>query len=169
MSLFFYLEKTSKPNIATFGKNDQEKFINIIRDESTQECPQLKIIRIDGSIYFGAVDGIAKFFSEMFDQSDKKHLLVIANGVNFIDLAGAEWLAKEAVKWEMRGGSIYFVGLKLISQDILKNGGFLKTIGQHHFYKDKNTAISSIFRELNRKKCETCTVRLFYECKSIEA
>lgn len=169
LSLFFYLEKTSKPNIATFGKNDQEKFINIIRDESTQECPQLKIIRIDGSIYFGAVDGIAKFFSEMFDQSDKKHLLVIANGVNFIDLAGAEWLAKEAVKWEMRGGSIYFVGLKLISQDILKNGGFLKTIGQHRFYKDKNTAISSIFRELNRKKCETCTVRLFHECKSIEA
>ena len=30
ISLFFYLEKTSNPNIAVFGKNYQDKFINII-------------------------------------------------------------------------------------------------------------------------------------------
>lgn len=164
MSLFFYLEKTSKPNIAIFGKNKESKFINIIRDESTQECPQLKIIRIDGSIYFGAVEGISNYFSDLYDANERVHLLVIANGVNFIDLAGAEWISKEVQKWKKREGGIYFVGLKLISQDILKNGGFLEIIGKENFFKDKNTAITSIYNKLDRHKCDTCEVKLFNEC-----
>ena len=164
ISLFFYLERTSKPNIAIFGKNSAKKFINVIRDETAQECPQLKIIRIDGSIYFGAVNGISKYFSELYDSNERKHLLLIANGVNFIDLAGAEWISREAIKWKIRGGGIYFVGLKIISQDILEKGGFLNIIGKENFFKDKNTAISQIFNKLNKNKCLECEVKLFNEC-----
>lgn len=164
LSLFFYLEKTSKPNIATFGKNKDNKFINIIRDETALECPQLKIIRIDGSIYFGAVEGISNYFSALYDKNEKQHLLIIASGINFIDLAGAEFLANEAKKWQERGGGIYFVGLKLISQDVLKKGDFIKTIGSSNFFKDKSTAISTIFTKLNKEKCLACKVNLFNEC-----
>jgi len=164
LSLFFYLEKTSKPNIATFGKNINDKFINIIRDETAKECPQLKIIRIDGSIYFGAVEGISNYFADLYEKCERKELLIIANGVNFIDLAGAEWLTQEVLKWQKRGGGIYFVGLKIISQDILKNGGFIKTIGAQNFFKDKKSAISTIYTKLDAKICETCEVKLFKEC-----
>jgi sulfate permease, SulP family len=166
ISLFFYLEKTSKPNIAIFGKNQHEKFINIIRDNTSKECPQLKIIRIDGSIYFGAVEGISNYFSDLYEENERNHLLIIANGVNFIDLAGAEWITQEVLKWNKRGGGIYFVGLKIISQDILKNGGFSKTIGPENFFKDKNTAISTIYNKLDNIKCTNCEVKVFEECKS---
>ncbi|MDV7186929.1 SulP family inorganic anion transporter [Lutibacter sp. TH_r2] len=165
ISLFFYLEKTSKPNIAIFGKNKDNNFINIIRDNSTKECPQLKIVRIDGSIYFGAVEVISNYFAELYDKGESKNLLIISNGVNFIDLAGAEWITQEALKWEKRGGGIYFVGLKIISQDILKNGGFIKTIGAHHFFKDKNTALATIYPNLDQNICKSCTVKIFEECK----
>jgi len=164
ISLFFYLERTSKPNIAVFGKNKNNKFINIIRDETTEECPQLKIIRIDGSIYFGAVDGISNYFSELYDKCEKKHLLIIANGVNFIDLAGAEWITQEVLKWKNRGGGIYFVGLKIISQDILKKGGFTERIGTKNFFKDKKSAISTIYNILDRNRCKNCEIVLFEEC-----
>jgi SulP family sulfate permease len=164
ISLFFYLEKTSKPNIAIFGKNQHEKFINIIRDNTSKECPQLKIIRIDGSIYFGAVEGISNYFSNLYEENERKHLLIIANGINFIDLAGAEWITQEVLKWNKRGGGIYFVGLKIISQDILKNGGFSKTIGSENFFKDKNTAISTIYNKLDSIKCTNCEVKVFEEC-----
>lgn len=166
ISLFFYLERTSKPNIAVFGKNDADKFINIIRDKTTKECPQLKIIRVDGSIYFGAVEGVSNYFSDLFENEKEKHLLIIANGINFIDLAGAEWLSQEAVKWKNRGGEIYFVGLKIISQDVLRKGGFVEKIGGDNFFKDKNTAISTIFKKLNKEKCANCEVKLFKECKN---
>lgn len=150
ISLFFYLEKTSKPNIAVFGKNKDDKFINIIRDDKAEECPQLKIIRIDGSIYFGAVEVVSNYFSDLYENGNENHLLILAHGVNFVDLAGAEWLTQEVLKWQYRGGGIYFVGLKLISQDILRSGGFAKTIGQENFYTDKNTAVSEIYKKLDK-------------------
>lgn len=165
ISLFFYLEKTSKPNIAVFGKNKDDKFINIIRDDKAEECPQLKIIRIDGSIYFGAVEVVSNYFSDLYENGNENHLLILAHGVNFVDLAGAEWLTQEVLKWQHRGGGIYFVGLKLISQDILRSGGFAKTIGQENFYTDKNTAVSEIYKKLDKDWCSACTIKLFKECK----
>ncbi len=166
ISLFFYLEKTSKPNIAVFGKNENNKFINIIRDDTSEECLQIKIIRIDGSIYFGAVESVSKFFSELYEKNEKKYLLVIADGINFIDLAGAEWLTHEVEKWQKRGGGIYFVGLKLVSQDILKRGGFINRIGYNNFFKDKNDAISTIYKKLDKNICLNCMAKVFTECNN---
>lgn len=168
-SLFFYLEKTSKPNIAELGLNNMSRFINTIREPELKRCPQLKIIRIDGSIYFGAVEIISKYFSNLYEHGGSKNVLIIANGINFIDLAGAEWLTHEVKKWQKRGGGIYFAGLKLISQDILLKAGFTGKIGDNNFYKDKNSAIAGIYTELDKDICLECEVKAFKECKAIES
>ena len=164
-SLFFYLEKTSKPNIAVLGLNDMGHFINSIRDANLKICPQLKIIRIDGSIYFGAVEIISNYFSNLYEKGDSKNILIVANGINFIDLAGAEWLTHEVEKWQKRGGGIYFAGLKLVSQDILLKTGLAEKIGMDNFYKDKNSAIKDIFTKLDKDICFECEVKAYDECK----
>ena len=162
-SLFFYLEKTSKPNIAVLGKSEGGLMLNVIRDTATKECSQIKVIRIDGSIYFGAVEGISNYFSELYEIQEPKHLLIMANGINFIDLAGAEWLTKEVKKWQSRGGGIYFVGLKIISQDVLKNGGFIEEIGAEHFFKEMDIATKIICKKLDISICESCKACIFNE------
>jgi len=164
LSLFFYLEKTAKPNIAILGINKLHRFINIIRDSDSKECPQLKIIRIDGSIYFGALEVVSEFFNTLYEEGDVKHVLVIARGINFIDLAGATWLTYEAKKWQKRGGGIYFSGLKIVSQKILTKGGFREQIGEDNFYPDKPRAISAIYKKLDKDICANCKVRIFNEC-----
>lgn len=164
LSLFFYLEKTAKPNIAVLGTSINHQFINIIRDSDIKECPQLKIVRIDGSIYFGAIEVISDYFSTLYKKAEVKNVLIVANGINFIDLSGAEWLTNEVLKWRSRGGGIYFSGLKIVSQEVLTKGGFRDIIGDENFFKDKNTAIHSIFQKLDKDICATCTVRIFHEC-----
>lgn len=164
LSLFFYLEKTAKPNIAILGTTKNHKFINIIRDPNVKECPQLKIVRIDGSIYFGALEVVSEFFANLYEKGEVKHVLIIAKGINFIDLAGATWLAYEAKKWQDNGGGMYFSGLKIVSQEILKKGGFREEIGEQYFYPDKPTAIREIFAKLDKNICENCKVRIFHEC-----
>ena len=167
LSLFFYLERTAKPNIAILGTSkESNKFINIIRDSNVKECPQLKIVRIDGSIYFGALEVVADFFNTLYDEGKIKHVLVVAKGVNFIDLAGSTWLAHETLKWQKRGGGIYFSGLKIISQGTLKKGGYRDEIGLENFYPDKKTAIKEIYKKLDKNICATCEVRVFKECNS---
>jgi SulP family sulfate permease len=164
LSLFFYLERTAKPNIAELGSSKTHRFINIIRDSEIKECPQLKIVRIDGSIYFGALEVVSDFFNNLYEKEEIIHVLIVAKGINFIDLAGATWLSHEAYKWQERGGGIYFSGLKIVSQQILKKGGFRDEIGEENFYEDKLTAINEIYKKLDKNKCESCTVHIFHEC-----
>ncbi len=165
LSLFFYLERTAKPNIAVLGSSKNHRFINIIRDSNVKECPQLKIVRIDGSIYFGALEVVSDFFNTLYDDGDIKHVLIVAKGINFIDLTGATWLTHEVLKWQERGGGIYFSGLKIVSQQILKKGGFRNEIGEENFYDDKLTAIEEIYKKLDKNICDSCKVKVFFECE----
>ena len=164
LSLFFYLEKTAKPNIAILGTTTNHRFINIIRDPQVKECPQLKIIRVDGSIYFGALEVVSDFLNNLYEKEDAKHVLIVAKGINFIDLAGAHWITHEALKWQERGGGIYFSGLKIVSQQILRKGGFREQIGEENFFVDKRSAIRTLFKRLDKDICKDCKVRIFHEC-----
>jgi SulP family sulfate permease len=164
LSLFFYLEKTAKPNIAEMGISKDHNFINLLRDSSIKECPQLKIVRIDGSIYFGAIEVLSDYFSELYEDGKTKNVLIIAGGINFIDLAGAEWITNEVNKWQKRGGGVYFSGLKLLSQAILTKGGFRDQIGLENFFDDKHSAIQTIYKKLDKNICEDCSSRVFKEC-----
>ena len=168
-SLFFYLERTSHPNIATLALDKNHRFTNIIRSDDLKVCPQLEIVRFDGSIYFGAIESIADFFSRCYDKKEVKNVLLVADGVNFIDLAGAEWLTHEALKWQERGGGIHIVGLKLTAQSVLIKGGFIDKIGPQYFHKNKRSAIEKIYQTLDKSICETCQVKAFYECGAEEA
>jgi len=162
LSLFFYLERTSKPNIAELGLNKEKRFVNLIRDNEARECSNLKILRIDGSLYFGSIEKISDYFSNLYEENKTQNLLVIANGINFIDLGAAEWFANEVMKWRKNRGGIYVAGLKTVSQDILKKGGFMDEIGGDVFFSDKNTAIKAIHKKIENP-CET---KVFDECKT---
>jgi len=159
-ALFFYLEKTSKPNIAELGLSKERKLVNLQRDHEAKSCSGIKIIRIDGSIYFGAIETVSNFFIKLYEKNEVKNLLIIASGINFIDLAGAEWLTSEVMKWRERGGDVYFVGMKRISQEVLNKGGFIEKIGADHFFPDKKKAIS----EIHNKLPESCETPVFKEC-----
>lgn len=160
LSLFFYLERTSKPNIAELGLNKEKRFVNLIRDNDAKECSNLKIFRIDGSLYFGSIEKISDYFSNLYEENKTQHLLIVANGINFIDLGAAEWFANEVLKWQKNRGGIYVAGLKTTSQDILKKGGFIDEMGGDIFFSDKNNAIKTI-----HKKFKTpCKTKVFDEC-----
>ena len=160
-SFFFYMERTSQPNIATLGIDKNKQLVNIIRDEEALECANLKIVRIDGTLYFGSIDKISNFISKLYDENRTQHLLIAADGINFIDLAAAEWLTNEIIKWQKNRGGIYIAGLKIVSQDILQKGGFIDKMGSDIFFKDKRTAIAEIHKKIDIP----CEVKAFDECK----
>lgn len=159
-SFFFYMERTSKPNIATLALDSQRRLINKIRDKGAVECSSLKIFRIDGSLYFGSIEKIADFFTNGYEKNEVQHVLIVADGINFIDLGAAEWFTHEVLKWQENRGGIYVAGLKLISQDVLKKGGFIEKMGHDIFFQDKKTAIA----EIHKKIKIPCKIKAFKEC-----
>lgn len=161
ISFFFYMERTSKPNIAVLGIDKNRNLINMIRDKEALECSNLKIVRIDGSLYFGSIEKISAYFSKLYEENDIQFVLIAADGINFIDLAAAEWLTNEIMKWQKNRGGIFIAGLKLISQDVLIKGGFIKRIGQNILFTDKKLAISEIHKLIKKP----CKIKAFDECK----
>ncbi|MCB0533951.1 MAG: SulP family inorganic anion transporter [Lewinellaceae bacterium] len=169
LSLYFFLKQTSRPNVAVMAPDSEHyrhQFVNIIRKEVPQ-CPQLKIIRIDGHLYFGAIDHIAAELREI-RKGPEKHLLLLANGVNYVDLDGAEWLAREAAYWRKKGGGMYIVRLKIIAQDVMESGGFMDDIGRENFFTSKTDALRTVYSKLDLDTCKACPHRVFFECAGDE-
>ena len=64
------------------------------------ECPQLKMIRMEGEGYFGAVTHVADHLRDLrAAPGSARHLLVMAKSINFIDVPVAElWRAELAAR-----------------------------------------------------------------------
>jgi SulP family sulfate permease len=130
------------------------------------ECPQLKIIRIDMSMYFGSINHILKQLGKISDKEGIHHILIVASGINFIDLAAAEALVAENNRLKVHGGGIYFVGLKSSVYEFAAKSCFIRHMGNNHFFDTKAHAIASIYKRLDKNRCANCSARIFKECQS---
>jgi SulP family sulfate permease len=169
LSFFLYLNRTSHPAIRVLAPNpdDPQRKFEPLR-EGQAECPQVKIVRIEGSLYFGAVNHVEEFLHRLRETyPEQKHLLLMAKSVNFIDIAGAEMLAHEA-RWRRRqGGRLYFYSLRAGAEEILKKPDYLGDIGEDALFRTKHGAIQEIFARADRNICRRCRARVFMECQSL--
>jgi len=167
LSLLLYLNRTSHPHFVTLVPDpDSEKrsFINILKKD-LPECPQLKIIRIDGSIFFGAVNHIAEELDHIIKLYPKQaHMLIVGEGINFIDVAGCQMMSQEAHRLRINGRLIYLCSLKGEVRDIMIKGGCEKSIGRDNIFTSKIDAIKHIVPRLDPERCRVCKVRIFNEC-----
>jgi SulP family sulfate permease len=169
LSLMFFIAKTSTPEVHTlaFGSPPGEgvRKLQSIRKSPLVQCPQLKIIRIDMSIYFGSINHIQKQIDQIVDNQRIYHILIVASGVNFIDLAGMEGLLIENKRLKEFKGSLYFVSVKSSVLEFMEKVHFVDDIGRENFFELKEQAIHMIFDRLDRSKCEKCHALIFNECQ----
>ncbi len=168
LSLLLYLNRTSHPRFITLAPDPEsgaESFVNIAKNP-LPECPQLKIIRVDGSLFFGAVDHFSQELRAITrEHREQDHILIVGSGINFIDIAGCEALADEAQRLQLSGKKLYLCELKGDVMDVLRRGGCLKRIGEENVFRSRLEAIEKIVPLLDQKRCTICTVRVFTECE----
>ncbi|OMH29484.1 SulP family inorganic anion transporter [Motiliproteus sp. MSK22-1] len=167
LSLAIYLRRTSRPTIvevAPIPHNPRRQIKNVARF-GLEQCPQLQIIRIDGSLFFGATDHIQQTIRKLTDKErGVKFLLIIGKGINFVDIAGAEMLIQEGKRLKDRGGAMMLSSLKGNVKDEIKGIGYLERIGKDIFFDSPEEAISATFPKLDPNRCQTCERRIFNEC-----
>jgi len=170
LSLILYLNRTSHPNFVTIVPDPDARrrsFINI-QKKPLPECPQLKIIRIDGSIFFGAVNHVAEGLEQITRESpEQAHILIVGSGINFIDVAGCQMLSQESHRLKVNGRQVYLCSLKSTVIDVIKRGGCQKSIGQENVFRSKLDALRSIVPRLDPERCRHCRVRIFHECTTM--
>lgn len=128
----------------------------------------MKILRIEGSIYFGACSHVEDHFDQLRrHSSDQKHLLLMSKSINFVDMAGADLIGREAMRRNALGGGLYLYSPRKPVEDILQRGGYMRDIGKDHVFRGKSEAFNGVFMRLDRSICKQCRARIFLECQTI--
>ena len=169
VSLMFLLWRTARPSVRELVPDPSapadalRKFVPAT--PGAPSCPQLTTLRIEGSIFFGAVESVTDHFRAVDEADpDKRHLMITARPIGFSDRAGCEMLGQEAKRRQALGGGLYLVGVQPDLAVMLRRSEQDKVVGTENIFARKGEALTEIYSRLDPDICRDCTVRLFREC-----
>lgn len=171
LALLLYLYRSARPamRLMGFDRVDPGRRFVVLADsaEALPPCPQLALLRMEGSIYFGAASHVGDHLHELRNRPGApRHLLVMAKSMNSIDLAGLDVWEQELRERRALGGDLYFHRPRPQVLELWRRSGFLQRLGPDHIYPDKQRALADIHHRLDPAVCARCQVRLFRECQA---
>lgn len=168
LSLLFYLNRTAHPRFVLLTPDPRSKRRGFVRQASSSlpECSQVVVMRLDGSVFFGAAAQISVQLWDIIEaHPGRLHFLMVLSGVNFIDVTGCETLEQEWRAMRDEGLSLYFCSFKDEVAQTLKRGGFFREVYDEVFFKKKSDALRRLFTGVDLNACCQCPVPLFRECE----
>lgn len=132
LSMAIYLTRTSHPHVAVMTPDplDSRRRLTEVDRSESPECPQIKILRINGSLFFGAANHVSGILEKM-DPDNPLQVLVVGYGINFIDVSGAMVLVQESVRRRKLKKNLYLCRINSDVRQFLDHGGFMEEIGGH--------------------------------------
>lgn len=121
-SLALYLRRTTRPPVVEGTLSQAPQSI-----QQAVEEPSCNVIRIDGSLFFGACESVAR----RLDRCARPNLVILAAGINFIDLSGIHLLQRQARLCHARGGKLYLAWTKPDVMARLQRAGLVDN-DRHH-------------------------------------
>jgi len=170
VSLFFYLHQTARPRVRPLVPWGAERRFSPVDEleDTALECPQLKLVRMEGEVYFGAAQHVeSQLKAYRRTRPGQKHLLVMARSMNAIDLAGLRVWWQE---WRLRrqaGGGLYWHRPRSRVIAAVGRADMPGLFGDDNVFRTKHDAIAAIVPRLDPDVCFSCRARIFHECAGL--
>ncbi|MDX2475318.1 MAG: SulP family inorganic anion transporter [Candidatus Krumholzibacteria bacterium] len=162
-----YLIKTSTPGV--YAVVPDENFRHFIKAKDTTVCPQLGVMEIEGSLYFGAANHIEEVLRENQEANPGQiFLLLRMHMVDICDVSGIHMLEAVVRRYRKRGGDVFLEGVRPGVLHMIGLYGFQRMLGSENILNTDN-AISHIFHKvLHPGFCVyECKDRVFGECQAL--
>ncbi|MFK7805356.1 MAG: SulP family inorganic anion transporter [Anaerolineae bacterium] len=167
VSLARHIIQTSMPTVEEVLPEDDFRHFSHQPDKTG--CPQLGVLTIMGSIYFGA----APFIEDIIRQHQRNHpdqpfLLLRFHRVNHMDISGIHMLDTVLRLYRENEGDVYLTGVREEVMEFMQLSGFIESIGRENIL-DQDRAIVHIFHNiLNPAVCVySCQQKIWRECQSL--
>jgi SulP family sulfate permease len=166
VSLLVYLSRTTHPRVTRVQPAPEDARSFHAAADGAPACPQLDILRIDGSLFFGAVEHVRdELEAARRARPATRHVLLVMSGVNFVDASGASLLAQQALTLRDAGVALYLCDVKPDVLEVLERAGHLDVLGLDRVFDSKDAALRNIYRRLDAAVCAGCESRIFAECQ----
>ncbi len=162
-----YLIKSSTPGVHPVVPD--ENFRHFIRARGETMCPQLGVIEIEGSLYFGAVNHVEEaLYANQDANPSQLFLLLRIHMVDHCDVSGIHMLESVVKRYRKRGGDVFLEGVRPAVMHMVGLYGFDRMIGAENIL-DTDNAISHLFHKVLHPGfcCYECKERVFGECQAL--
>ncbi len=167
VSFVRYIGKTSKPIVSSVTPSDNFKDLREYPDRP--ECPQMGIVTIKGSLYFGSTQHVEEAIREQREaHPNQKYILIWMQQVNHVDISGLHLLEAIVRLYRNDGGDVYMEGVRIAVKEKMSASGFVEMLGEDHFL-EREEAIPMLFNNvMNPIKCiYECRHKVWLECQSL--
>jgi len=167
VSLARYLIKTSTPGV--FPVVPDENFRHFIRAKGETVCPQLGVMEIEGSLYFGAVFHIEEALRENQEANPGQiFLLLRMHMVDICDVSGIHMLEAVVRRYRQRGGDVFLEGVRPGVLHMIGLYGFERMLGSENILNTDNAITHLFHKVLHPGFCiYECPERVFGECQAL--
>ncbi len=167
LSFAVYIMRTSTPRVRQVIPD--ERYRHFTHQPTRPVCPQLGVIDILGSLYFGAVSHVEEAVQRHREKHpEQRFLLIRMHNVNHCDFSGIHLLEGIVRMYREQGGDVFLVRVGHKVDELMTSTGFCNLLGRENFLPE-DTAISHLFHhELDPAVCiYECPVKVFKECQNL--
>ena len=162
-----YLAKSSTPGVHSVVTD--VNFRHLVRVSNRPVCPQLGIIRVEGSLYFGAVHHVEEAIRANREaHPGQSFLLLRMSMVDHCDVSGIHMLESTLRMYRNRGGDMFLSGLRPRVRQMIVLSGFYRTLGSANILKMDDPIGHLFHKVLHPGICVyECGERVFAECQAL--
>jgi SulP family sulfate permease len=167
LSLAIYIYQSSMPTVEPVVPD--ESFTQFVVNPGAPVCPQLGVVRIDGSLFFGAASHVEDGLLENFEANPGQNVLLLnMHGVDRCDLSGIDILEGLLRLYRGAGGDLYLTHVRPHIRDFMRLTGFEHILGSDRFL-EADDAIHYLFNEIidSAVCCYECEYKVFAECQPL--
>lgn len=167
VSFVRYVVKTSTPGVHSMVPD--EKFDHFIYEPDQPECPQLGVLTVEGSLYFGAAHYVEDQIRQHMEQHPRQRFLLLRmHRVNHCDVSGLHMLEAIVRLYRQQDGDVFMVGVRSDVWAKMKLSGFNAFLGMDHFLSQERAIEHIFYRILDPAVCiYKCPVKIWQECQTL--
>ena len=157
LSLGVYLYETMRPRFNELGQNDDGSWLEINAQDHYKTCDLINFVRFGGSLYFANVSYFeAKILKLISEHQKLRYIVLDCAGINKLDASGLETLYSLCTNLSEEGIQLWFTRVHQPVFAVLRRGGLLEHLGEDHFYKSNEQALTKIKELLGSQHGHVC-------------
>jgi sulfate permease, SulP family len=167
VSFVRFIVKSSRPSV--YSVVPSEDYRHFVPSGDRTYCPQVAVMTISGSLYFGATHHVETAIRQEFAAHPAQKLLLLRlHLVDYCDITGIHVLETIVQIYRKQHGKVYIAGVRPPVMERMKLAGFDQLLGEDHFLSRDDAVGYLFYNVLDPAICVyQCPYRVFAECQAL--